>query len=148
TFWTSLEPAQVDMLSYNGPQEKFVLKRVGEGWQVAGKPELPINAMMVTQTLEALSRLRAERFVVDKGAKLKDYGLDPPQLVVEIQTRAGGKYTLQIGTRDKESRLYYAHVPQGDRSDVFVIAEVDAARITRSLAAFMRRSVDFSGERP
>jgi hypothetical protein len=76
-----------------------------------------------------------EHFVVDKGADLKLYGLEPPELVIAVQTPSG-KRVLQVGRPEGESKRYYARVLDGDRGDVFVIAEADAARIVRDLPAF------------
>jgi len=75
------------------------------------------------------------RYVIDKGADLKLYGLEPPELVLEVQTRTD-KRTLHIGRMEGDSRRYYARVPEKDRSEVFVISEADAGRIVRPLAAF------------
>ena len=36
----------------------------------------------------------------------------------------------------RDSKRYYARVPEKDRSEVFVISEADAGRIVRPLAAF------------
>jgi hypothetical protein len=92
----------------------------------------------VNDALDALARLRAERFVVDAGADPKLYGLEPAVLAIEIQTR-DGKRTLQIGRTEGDSKRYYARLPEKDRGDVFVISEADAARIVRDLAAFTEK---------
>jgi hypothetical protein len=72
---------------------------------------------------------------VDKGADLKLYGLEPAELTVEVSTLSGRR-VLQVGRPEGESKRYYAHVADKDRSDVFIIAEADAARIVRDLPAF------------
>jgi hypothetical protein len=148
TLWTALEPSQVESLSYTGGHDKFVLKKMNETWQFAGKLGLPVNTQAVTDTLESLSKLRAERYIVDKDATLKEFGLEPPHRVIEVQTRTGGKYVLQLGDVEKGSKRYYAHVPQGSRTDVFVISEADAARIVRELPAFIQTAPKFPPTNP
>ena len=65
---------------------------------------------------------------MDKGADLKLYGLEPPELVIEA-IAPGGSRTLQIGRAEGDSKRFYARVAVEDRSDVFVISETDAAKL-------------------
>jgi Domain of unknown function (DUF4340) len=106
---------------------------------VAGKPGEVVKVQAVNDALDALARLRVERYVIDKGADPKLYGLEPPVLSVEVRTREG-KRTLEIGRTEGDSKRYYARVPDKDRSDVFVISEADGARIVRDLAAFTEKA--------
>jgi len=89
------------------------------------------------ETLAALGGLKAARYVVDKGADLKLYGLGPPELVLEVETPTG-QWVLHIGRSEGESKRSYAHVPGKDRSEVFIISEGDAARLMRDLSAFTK----------
>ena len=133
--WTGLDAAQVERTSFGFSQNPFVLEKVDNNWHVAGKPAVPIKTEKVTETLDALSRLKAERYVVDQGADLKLYGLDPPQLTLEIQSPTGKK-TLQVGRAEGNTKNYYARVLEPNRSDVFLIGETDAAKILRQVADF------------
>jgi hypothetical protein len=136
TPWPSLDSAQVDALSYGytgGPP--FTLEKVNNAWQVAGKQGLQVKQEAVTDALDALARLRAERYVADKGGDLKLYGLEPPRLVLEVRTPTG-KRVLHLGRFEGDSKRVYARVPEGNRSDVFVIAAADTDRIVRDLTAF------------
>jgi hypothetical protein len=134
--WTpSLDSAQADRLTYTRGGTSFVLEKAEGGWRLADRPDMKVKAEAVSDTLAAIAGLKAERFVVDKGADLKLYGLEPPELVIEVQTPAG-KRVLHVGRPEGESRRSYARVPDKDRSDVFVIGEADAARIVRDLPAF------------
>jgi hypothetical protein len=135
TIWTSLDSAQVDRITFGYAQNPFALEKVDTSWHVAGKPMIPIKAEKVSETLDTLSRLKAERFVVDQNADWKLYGLDPPQLALEIQTPSGKK-TLHVGRAEGTTKKYYARVPEPNRSDVFLISEVDAAKILRKVADF------------
>jgi hypothetical protein len=135
---TPLDAAQVDGVRFGYAQKPFALEKVDNLWEVAGKPGTLVNVKAVNDALDALARLRVERYVLDKGADPKLYGLEPPELVIDVQTRAG-KRTLQIGRTEGESKRYYARVPDKDRSDVFVISEADGARIVRDLTAFTEK---------
>src|SRR5262249_34551552 len=133
--WASLDSAQVDRISFGYAQNPFVLEKVDNSWHVAGKPAVPIKSEKVSETLDALSRLKVERYVVDNNADMKLYGLEPQQLVLEIQTPSDKK-TLHIGRAEGTSKKYYARVPEPNRSDVFIISEADIAKILRQVADF------------
>jgi hypothetical protein len=135
TLWPPLDAVQVEKLAFGYPENPFTLEKVDNTWRVAGKPEVKVQPEAVQATLDALAGLKALRYVEDKSKELPLYGLEPPQLVLEIQTRTG-KRLLHVGRPEGESKRHYARVPEGDRTDVFVIAENDAGRIVRNLAAF------------
>jgi hypothetical protein len=135
--WTGLDAAQVERISFGYAQNPFVLEKVDNSWHVAGKPAVPIKAERVSETLDLLSRLKAERYIVDQGSDWKLYGLDPPHLTLEIQS-ASGKKTLQVGRAEGNSKNYYARVLEPNRSDVFLISEADAAKILRDIPSFSK----------
>ncbi len=135
--WTGLDAAQVERISFGYAQNPFVLEKVDNSWHVAGKPAIPIKAERVSETLDSLSRLKAERYIVDQGSNWKLYGLDPPHLTLEIQS-PNGKKTLQVGRAEGNSKNYYARVLEPNRSDVLLIGEADAAKILRDIPAFTK----------
>jgi hypothetical protein len=137
---TSLDAAQAEKLRYGGSGTSFSLEKVADGWQAAGKPSLKVNTSAINETLAALAGLKPERYVVDKGADMKLYGLEPPELVIEADAPTGSR-TLHVGRAEGDSKRYYARVPGKDRTDVFVIGEADAAKLVRPLTAFTQASV-------
>lgn len=135
SLWPSLDAAQVDHIDYKYLRNPFTLEKVDNVWQVVGKPKLKVKSEAVSDALAALATLRAERIVVDKDADRKLYGLEPPQLVLEVRIPSG-KRVLHIGLTEGVSKRHYARVVDEKRSDVFVLSEADAARIVRNLTAF------------
>src|SRR5205823_13823745 len=102
--WTPpLDVSQVESIHFGHAKNPFTLERTETGWQVAGKPDAKINAATVSETLAALRALQVSRYVVDKGADFKLYGLDPAELEIEVTTRMG-KRTLLIGAPEGESQ--------------------------------------------
>jgi hypothetical protein len=138
--WNPSAPdaAQVEKLVYGYINSPFILQKVDNNWQVAGKPGVKVNADAVRDALTALADLKAERYVVDKGADLKLYGLQPPALVLEIDTPSSPR-TLHIGRPEGDSKRYYATVPGAEGGPVFVIGEADAGRIVRALQGFINK---------
>jgi hypothetical protein len=139
TPWASLDAAQIEGLNYNYGNRTFVLEKADNEWHVAGKPGVKVNAEAIRETLDALAGLKVARYVVDKGGELKLYGLEPPQLALDIRTRSGNR-TLHIGRHEGESKRYYARVPEGNNSAVFIISDTDGGRIVRLLGAFIQDS--------
>jgi hypothetical protein len=136
--WASAPDAfQVEAVRFGYAKNPFVLTKTETGEWQADKPDVRPNKAAVAETLDALARLKAARYVVDKGADFKLFGLDPPELTVEIASRTG-KRTLLIGGPEGESKRRYARVTEGGRTDVFVIDEEDVAKIVRDAAAFTK----------
>ena len=133
--WTSLDSAQVERIRFDYAQNPFVLEKIDNSWHVTGKLAVPIKSEKVSETLDALSRLKVERFVVDNNADLKLYGLEPAQLILEIQTPSDKKM-LHIGRAEGTTKKYYARVPEPNRSDVFILSEADTAKILRTPGDF------------
>jgi hypothetical protein len=136
--WTpSVDAFQVESVRYGYARNPFLLHKTDSGWEISGKPDLKVNTDTVNETLAALAGLKLARYAVDKGADLKLFGLDHPDLVLEVATR-NGKRTLEVGALEGGSRRRYARVPTKDRSDVFVLDEGDLTRILRDAAAFTK----------
>jgi hypothetical protein len=134
--WSPAAPdaAQVDRITCARSDGSFTLEKVDGTWRVAGKPDVMIKPEAVTDLLDALAGLRAERYIADKATDLKPYGLDPqsPDLIkLEVQTPTG-KHTLHIGREEGGSKRRYATVP-GEGAPVFLTSEADAKRLVRTL---------------
>jgi hypothetical protein len=138
TVWSSpLDAVQIESLNYRYKTNPFLLEKAGSAWQVVGKPDAKILVSTVEDTLAALAGLKLSRYVVDKGANLALFGLDKPDLILEVATRSG-KRVLHIGNVEGDSKGRYARVPDGERGDVFVLDEETCARLMRNVAAFGR----------
>jgi hypothetical protein len=136
------DAAQVDALRYSWTRNPFTLDKGESGtWQVAGKPDARVNTEAVNDTLAALSRLKLVRYVVDQGANLELYGLDKPELVLEVVSKGGNRRVLEVGAVPEGTHSRYARVPGSAKSDVFLLDEADCARL-------LRRLTDFTGPRP
>jgi hypothetical protein len=138
--WTPTPPdaAQVERITFARAEGPFALERLDGTWRVPGKPDVMLKPETVTDTLDALAGLRAERYVADKGADLKLYGLDAASrdlLKVEVQTPSG-KRELLLGREEDGSKRRYATMP-GEGSPVFLISEADAKRLVRTLQDFV-----------
>jgi hypothetical protein len=129
----TLDAAQVDTLTLSTTTGTYVLRKAGEAWQVTGMPDRTVNAEAVNDLIAALAGLKAERYAADTKADPKLFGLQPPQLMLIAQAKAGPPLVLEIGNTEGDSKRRYARVGEKGRSDVFVIGEADAARLVREI---------------
>jgi Domain of unknown function (DUF4340) len=137
TVWTQpLDAVQVVGLTYKRAEGAFTLTKGDDGWKAVGKPDAKIDTATVEEALAALAGLKLERYVMDQGANLALFGLAPPELTVEVTTKAGQKFTLNLGRPEGESKRRYAHEPASGKTDVFLLSEADGEKIVRDLPAF------------
>jgi hypothetical protein len=115
------------------------MRKSGPAWIDLAKPEDTYDGAKVSETLATLAGLKAERYVADKDANLKLYGLDKPKRVIVLLQQGGVRKTLQIGGEvgGTNGKQVYARVEEPGRSDVFVIGEADTAILTRDRAAYL-----------
>jgi hypothetical protein len=132
------DAAQVEMVRFVYASNPFTLEKSGPTWLVTGKPDVKINSRAVNDALAALAGLKIDHYVVDKGADLALYGLDKPQLILEVQTPTG-KRVLHFGRPEGESKRHYALNPEKNKDAVFVLSEADCAKIVRDLAGFTQK---------
>jgi hypothetical protein len=137
TIWPALDAVGIDRLSYRSTEHPFVLAKPENDWVVEGKPGLKVRTDAIRETLDALASLKAESYVLDKANDLKLFGLEPPQLAIEIQTKSG-KRMLHIGRQSEGTKRYYARVPDNEVSPVFLLGEADGGKIVRQLSGFTR----------
>ncbi|HEY1375160.1 MAG TPA: DUF4340 domain-containing protein, partial [Gemmataceae bacterium] len=136
TLWSGLDAAGVETLVYSVGDQTLVLQKVNDAWQVPGKPDQAVNAAAVNDVVAALAGLKVERYVTDKNADLKQYGLQPPQRTIVARSRTGVTATLYLGRPEDGSKRVYARVLDPNRSDVFVLSEADSTRLVKELKAF------------
>jgi hypothetical protein len=136
--WSGVDAAQIETIAVSSGTSSFSLRKVGTSWVDTDKPNEPIDTAKVSEFLDALAGLKAERFAADTNADLKLYGLDPPQRVIVLTQRGGQTRTLHLGRPEggSDDKRVYARVDDKDRSDVIVLSEADTAKLTRDRAGF------------
>jgi hypothetical protein len=134
--WAALDAVQVDKLHYGYPKGGFDLAKVDGKWQLPSRPGSKVNEAVVNDTLDALARLKAQRYVADKGADRKLFGLEPPALALEVKTTAG-KRTLLIGRQEGGTGGYYAMVAGAADAPIFVVSPDAGRKIVRPVQDFL-----------
>jgi len=120
--------------------KSFMLEKSGATWTDPAKPNDMIDEQVVGDLLGTLSALRVERYVVDKNADRKLFGLEKPEYLLTVMS-AGTRHTLEIGgvVGGTDGKERYACVTDKNRSDVFVLSAADTARFTHDRTAFVKK---------
>jgi len=103
---------------------------------VPGKPEQSVNMTTVTDLLSAFANLKVERYIADKDADLKRFGLQPPARTIVVRPGTGNPQTLYLGAFEPGSKRIYARIYDPSRSDVFVLTESDSGKLFKDLIDF------------
>ena len=97
------------------------LERAGEGWRILRPPgaaSTPANPHTVYFVFHELAGLEARTPVETKDLDLATYGLAPPALTVDIETRSGTEQ-IYVGRETADGTAFYAQ-HEGD-SRLYVI---------------------------
>lgn len=138
TVWaTPLDAVQIDSIKVTSLNNNFELAKRNNVWVSVPKPTDRINDVLVNAMLASLSGLKLERYVVDKGASLNLFGLDPVETTIEIATPMG-KRTLLIGRQEGGSKKYYARVADNKQGDVFILSEADSMIIMKPASSLIK----------
>jgi hypothetical protein len=132
--WASLDSAQIETLIYGVADKTIVLQKVDGAWQVSGRPDQPVNAATINDLLGTLSNLKAERFLVDKDADLRRYGLASPARTIVVRPRVGNPLTLYLGNFELGTKRAYGRIYDAARTDVFLLSAADTAKLMRELS--------------
>jgi hypothetical protein len=130
----SLDAAQIDQLTVTGPAGPYTLRKQGSDWKAVDQPTANVVSKSVTDLLDALAGVKAERYVADIKGDLQLHGLQPPLWKFDAKTPSGTR-TLLVGRAEGDSRRHYAAISGSDA--VFVITAEDADRLLRPLSAFV-----------
>lgn len=90
------------------PAGPIVLNKTGGKWSLAEPINAPADEFSADGIVDALSSLKADKFVAAGVSDLKTYGLDAPRLTVEIKAAGGAQYGLRIGKEITGGTAVYA----------------------------------------
>jgi hypothetical protein len=138
TLWTGLDAAATETLVYAVGDQTLVLQKINDSWQVPARPDQAVDTTAVNDVLAALAGLKVDRYVVDKGADFKQYGLQPPERAVVARTRTGVTATIYLGKTEDGSKQLYARSFDPNRTDVFLLSEADSTRLIKDLKSFTK----------
>jgi hypothetical protein len=145
--WAPIGDKDIREIAITAPdaKESITLKQGPTGWVDAAKPTEKLNKQAINEMVLVLGQLRVERFVVDKGADLKKFGLDKPRTLTV--TTEEGKKTLLLGNLADGKRLY-GKLDDPARTDVFEFSEFDTRALNQTRANFVEAPKESKKDEP
>jgi len=112
----AFQPANVKAFRVRNGQKLFIAARMNEDrtWLLETPFRAPADANMIDQALGILSRVTAARPVTGETASQADFGLQEPQIVVEVEEDAS-QHWLAVGKASPRGDSYYARSSQSSR---------------------------------
>ncbi len=121
-------------LKKQGTEPVVLTKSSSGSWQITEPKSFDADQSNVSSTLSSLSALNSERVIDDKPSDLKQYGLDPPVVEVDITTKDNQSHKLFLGDDTPTGNSIYA-TRSGDPR-VFTIASYLKNAIAKNLNDF------------
>ena len=78
-------------------EDDISLKKQEDTWKLEEMPEAPIDKDVVEGLFECLSPVTATKELAGGESELSEYGLDKPQMTVNISTSDGKEYEIRFG---------------------------------------------------
>jgi len=94
-----LDRDQVTELSITNEHGHFELRKTDGDWRIVKPIEGPADEGAVSALLNQLVNLKAERTFKKGEVDPKAYGLDKPPMKVELKTKDGKTFKLEVGTK-------------------------------------------------
>ncbi len=104
----NFEDTNPQRLVLKRPQDTIVCQRTGQDWQILQ----PVNARgdeaAIRGVIGSLEGAQIERVVDVSGKNLADFGLDPPQVTMELEVEGDLGGILHLGQRNPTGTFCYA----------------------------------------
>lgn len=132
-----IEPSQIRRLTLTG-ERSMTFEKAGDTWRLAGEAAFAVDPVKISEVLNALRDLQAERFVAYRGASPGEFGLDQPAGTITVEDENGAATTLAISARGAAAEDRYATIAS-QAGRVFVISSENAAKFIRKVADFQKQ---------
>jgi hypothetical protein len=93
----SIAKDTIERIRVQGAKGAATLARTGGKWMLTEPISVPADEFAADGLADALASLKADKFVAADAHDLAQYGLDKPQLVVEVQAKGGAQYGVRVG---------------------------------------------------
>jgi len=113
---------------------ELVLERLAGQWQCSLDPAVRISTTKVDAFLQNAALLKAQSFASYAAPKARQFGLDKPQLAVELTAAEGPAYRLTVSPEGPAAGEYYAAASSVD--GVFVLSNNSVRGLSKSLEDF------------
>jgi hypothetical protein len=121
----TVQPDEIQSLTISYPadpksQPVSFEKRDG-AWQITQPLQTGADVPAIQGIVQGLAAARIEQTVPGTPDRLKVYGLDPPDVILDFQLKNGAKHSAQLGKKDFTGSSVYAVLDHG--KDVALVPE-------------------------
>jgi hypothetical protein len=121
----SLQPDDIQSLTISYPadpkSQPVTFERRDGTWQITQPLQTGADATAVDGIVQGLVAARIEQTEPGAPDRLKVYGLDPADVVLDFQVKNGAKHSVRLGKKDFTGSSVYAVLDQG--KDVALVPE-------------------------
>jgi Domain of unknown function (DUF4340) len=128
---------KVDALTISTPKRTLQFAKAGGEWQMTAPVQARADFTTVDGLVSRLNTLQMKSLVAAEGATLAEYGLDKPEVTVELGT-GSSKAQLLIGKAGGEGAV---HAKDQSRPAVFTIDSSLAADLSKDAADFRQKDL-------
>ena len=131
-----LDEASITKVEIKRPDtETIVLSKSSSGaWEISAPKNYRADQANISSTLSSLSALNSQRVVDDKPSDLKQYGLNPAGVEVEITEKDNKSQKLLLGDTNPTGNSVYTQLAGDPR--VFTIPTYNKTSIAKTLNDF------------
>ena len=90
------------------PQEIIMFQRINEGWQIVQPVRAQADESAIGGIIDNLEGAQIERMVAETAENLADFGLQSPQVTVELEYANGLRDSLRLGDRNPTRSFVYS----------------------------------------
>jgi len=126
-------------ITRQGEGQPLELHRGEQGWVISSPVEAQADRSTLETLTSALTRAAASRHLAADPARLKEFGLDPPAVTLEIHLKSGPDQRLELGVKDFSGFSVYAR--QGGAKDVLLLSDSLLTELTRPVNELRNRAL-------
>jgi Domain of unknown function (DUF4340) len=128
---------KIDALAFSTPKRTVQFSKAGSEWQMTAPVQARADFTTVDGLVSRLNTLQMKSLIAAEGANLAEYGLDKPEVTVELGT-GSSKAQLLIGKAAGEGSV---HAKDQSRPAVFTIDSSLAADLSKDAADFRQKDL-------
>ena len=121
----TVQPDEIQSLTISYPadpkSQPVSFEKRDSTWQITQPLQTGADAPAIEGIVQGLAAARIEQTVPGAPDRLKVYGLDPPDVVLDFQLKNGAKHSVQLGKKDFTGSSVYAVIDHG--KDVALVPE-------------------------
>ncbi len=134
------ESASIQQIDLITPEQHITAVRSGEKeWKITAPKALDADAEELNRIASTASDLSRESTLEPSAADLAPFGLNPPQVAVQIKTKDGKEYKIRLGNNNPTGSSTYGALE--GKNEVFLVSNSVAGAFKKKLEDLRNRSI-------